>query len=142
MNIIYGKYTKEQFDAAVQAHVEKLAFNTREEYLLWVQQWKEDYRHMLFLRRVEKLKRFTLKDNIEKANRQIALLETKFDRVKARKLAAELSDRIAKEYNRSFYSPLSIYFLIMYLLVARKASKIRAGQKRAERIAAEKPVTV
>jgi hypothetical protein len=142
MNSILYTYDKKDFDSTVQAHVEKLTFNTREEYLLWVQQWKEDYKHILYLRKIEKLGRFTLPDKIKNAEKQIAIIESKFDRVKAKKIAVELQDKISKEYGLKFYWPLTTYSLIMYLLVARKASKIRAGKKREERIAVEKATAV
>ncbi len=137
------KYDAIEFEAAAKAHAEKLTFNTREEYLAWVKQWKEEYRYVSALRRIEKLQRFTLPDKIKKAEKQIEQIEKKIDPVKAKDILRNITDRIEKEYGlKRQYYPWSTYSLIMYLLVSRKASKIRAAKKREERIAAEQALAV
>jgi hypothetical protein len=149
MNYPYScsDHSKSAFDDAAKAHVDKLKFNTREEYLLWVQQWKEDYKHILFLHKLNKLAErlpgewINMKlvpiENEKRARleKQMEVLKTKFDENKAKKISDELSQVIQTEQNIHWIggSGFSTYHLILYLLVCRKASKIRAGVKREER---------
>lgn len=144
-HIIYG-YDQEAFNRAALAHVEKLTFNTRSEYLAWVKQWKEDYRCLSVARRIERLNRYTTQPKIDRANKLIEKLNVQCPNEKY----TEIVDRLANlsmpaqyrtDYGIKFlYWKPSTYNLLMYLLVVRKASKLRAAVKRATRIAAEKAV--
>lgn len=136
LNLIfgYGGYTKEKFDNAVAAQVEKLTFNTRDEYLIWVKQWKEEYKYMVALRRDEKLDRFTLPDKIALAKKKSVILHSQFDPIKIKAIQSEINLRLHTEMKRTYYHQFGAYKLIIYLLALRKASKIRAGQKMKENV--------
>ncbi len=139
-SIIYG-YDETAFNRAALAHVDKLTFNTRGEYLAWVAQWKEDYKHLSAARKIERLNRYTTQVKIDRADKEIAKLETVYLPAKTAEIKDRLTKRLETEYGIKFtYWKPSNYVLIMYLLVARKASKLRAAKKREERIAAEKAV--
>lgn len=132
------EYDDKAFSDAVNKHVEKLTFNTREEYLDWVNRWKEEYRYLCLLRKIEKLQRFTLQEKIVNANKQVAILRSQFDHMKADEIIQRITKRISDEYGiKRTWGTWSIYSLILYLLVSRKASKIRASKKREERLIME-----
>jgi hypothetical protein len=137
-NIIHG-YDKTAFDNAALAHVDKLTFNTRSEYLAWVAQWKEDYRFISATRKISRLSRYTTAPKIERANKLIEKINAEFPPEKYTEIANRLTKQLEVEYGIKFtYWKPSTYNFIMYLLVARKASKLRAAKKREERLAAEK----
>lgn len=89
-HIIYG-YDQEAFNRAALAHVEKLTFNTRSEYLAWVKQWKEDYRCLSVARRIERLNRYTTQPKIDRANKLIEKLNVQCPNEKY----TEIVDRLA-----------------------------------------------
>ena len=137
-NIIHG-YSKEAFNAAVAMHVDKLTFNTRSEYLAWVVQWKEDYRYISATRKISRLSRYTTAPKIDRANKLIDKINAQFPPEKYTEIDNRLTKQLQDEYGIKFqYWKPSTYNFIMYLLVARKASKLRAAKKREERLAAEK----
>ena len=128
------------FYAQASAVSLKLTFNTRDEYLVWVKQWKEDFKLTLTAWRREKFS-FRLSQCV--LPEKIAYYEKK---VAANKLSEEQLARlevIKTEYlNFMGYSLtglrwLSMYTLINHMYLIRRASKIRAGKKREERLAAE-----
>ncbi len=119
-----------------EEYVQKLTFNTREEYLVWVKQWKEDMKIVTLYhtttkytfmkngcKRVDKIDRYT-----NKLNKMPKLTEPQVKR------ADELMDQYFKDYNLSKYFKSS-HYLFWYMLILRKASKIKAGKQRAERLA-------
>lgn len=131
--VILGKYDQTTFQDAVEKHVEKLTFNTKEEYFSWVSQWKEDYKHISIRIKQDKLSRFTLPEKVAKADEEIKRL----DSISPDKTQQEVIDRITKqldvEYGIKFqYWKPSPHTIAMYLLVARRASKLRAGVKMRE----------
>ena len=134
LKLIYGGYTKERFDNAVAAQVEKLTFNTRDEYLIWVKQWKEEYKYMIALRRGEKLERFTLPDKIASAKNKSVILHSQFDPIKIKEIQLKINLQLHTEMKKTYFHQFGGYWLIIYLLVLRKASKIRAGQKMKENV--------
>jgi hypothetical protein len=140
MKTLRHGYSKTAFDNAVAAHVEKLTFNTQDEYLIWVKQWKEEYNHMVALRKIQKLDRFTRKDKIEAAAKMQAAIHEKFDPKRSKEIVDALKLRMLNEYGIQFYCTdyYIRYTLIMYLQVVRKAGKIRAGQKMKARLETQK----
>jgi hypothetical protein len=124
------------FNNAVESHLSKLTFNTRDEYLVWVKQWKEDY-NLLVTEYKREFLTFQSQPRKREDKRLIAERRlAKLPPAQPEKLAAT-KDRIAKqlfaEHGVSTYG--SIYILLLYMLVVRRADKIRAGRLRAERIA-------
>lgn len=136
----------------INAHAEKLTFNTREEYFEWVKQWKEVYNNVVLYHRINTLyarshyseyvggkwHRVPLasKKAIYKQNK-LKQLETQVT-MKENEVVDKLTAEIKNEYNYvRTYSSFSCYTLIHYLLAVRKASKVRAARLREERLKAE-----
>ncbi len=136
----------------LNAHADKLAFNTREEYFEWVKQWKEEYNNVVLAHRTKKLfdrshksywngkamvtEPLTSKKALYRQAKQ-KQLEAQFTMDKD-VLRMKLTERIKNEYNYApQYYQYSFYMLLHYLLAVRKASKIRAAKKREERLAQE-----
>lgn len=140
----------------LKAHAEKLTFNTREEYFEWVKQWKEEYNNVVLHYRINELfcrshsrtwdgkgwqwtpmtskKALYKQERIKRLESQVTIKETE--------LRDRLTARIKAEYNYApDYHQHSFYTLLHYLLAVRHASKLRAGKKREERLAAEKAST-
>lgn len=124
----------ETFNAMAAAHVDKLTFNTRDEYLVWVKSWKEEYRYLVAARKIEKLARFTKTENIDRANKLIERLKSTIDSSRLLEIRSNITKRMELEHGIKFmyWSP-SNYNLLTYLSISRKASKLRAGVKMAER---------
>lgn len=134
-NIMYGNTSPKAFLAAAEKHVEKLTFNTREEYLNWVKEWKEDYKYLSAWQRIGKLHRFTKKEKVDRAEKQVAEIKVKFPHAKYNETVTRVKDRLVKEYDIKWGT--NDYTLIRYMLVIRKASKLRSAIKRQERILSE-----
>ena len=136
----------------INAHAEKLTFNTREEYIEWVKQWKEDYNNVVLHHRIDRLFRrshqlkphgdryqwFPLtSQKAQYRQAKIKQLETQVT-MKENEIVDKLSAQIKNEYNYVRpYGRFECYNLIHYLLAVRKASKVRAARLREERLKAE-----
>lgn len=140
----------------INAHAEKLAFNTREEYFEWVKQWKEDYKNTVLLHRMEKLYHrshdYVWVDGngrttsggwqyVQKTSKKAALKQSKLTELKRqhiideKSLAIKLHEQIKNEYNYQHWAgKYSWLVLVRYMLAVRRASKLRAGKKREERL--------
>ena len=112
----------------------KLAFVTRDEYLNWVKQWKEDYKLVLKAYVLDKL---IVHQSACILPDKIARIQAKIDAIPA--LTAEETARLNElktkfmvEHNRDvkWMKWLSLYELIQHMYVARKAGKIRANAQR------------
>jgi murein L,D-transpeptidase YafK len=105
----------------------KLTFNTRDEYLVWVKQWKEDYKN---LANAIRNNRFVWKHDMAKKPERIAYFKAKLD--KAIDVPSTFyTERISALNNQLFadtgtraYSDWKT--IAIYLLLLRKAGKIRA----------------
>lgn len=105
----------------------KLTFNTRDEYLVWVKQWKEDYKNLTN----------AIRNNRVSWKLQMA---QKPERIAYFKAASEKASNVPKEFYDVRITMLNnqiladhgvrVYhnwsFIAIYLLVLRKASKIRS----------------
>ena len=118
----------------------KLTFNTREEYLAWAKQWKEDYKIALSGWKYEKFSRrlsqSILPEKISYYEKKVAA--SKLNEEQLARLEVIKTDYL-KFMGHSLISLrwLSMYTVINHMYLIRKASKIRAGKKREERIAQE-----
>jgi len=127
-------------------HTSKLTFITREEYLLWVKQWKDDYKKISLLHRYQKLVHLrdisVRTEKIEKLNSQIQSILLKFPGIE---FDVELNSRIntIKDQLYSEYKirHSSLKVILVYLLMIRKAGKIRANVQRNLRVLSESVVT-
>ena len=128
------------FMEAAMNHIGKLTFTTRDEYLIWVRQWKEVYNNIVHLYIIQKNERHAAicrtKERqdwyMARANRERA--KTGFwTKAEEHIMVMELEDQIKKEYGM-YVSGLLVD--IMYLLVVRKAAKIRANTQRNARLIA------
>lgn len=117
-----------EFEKAARNHVEKLTFNTRDEYIAWVKQWKEDYKNLVTTRRVYNYQ--------WKASVACDPMHVKYFTNVLKGLPAvgpdfavrvgKLNEQMYKEYSLRSYGRYSEKYLTWYLLVIRRASKIRA----------------
>lgn len=143
-NLYNRNYTRPfvgEFNAAVLEVIKHLTFNTREEYLNWVKQWKEDYHTILNSYKRGNLSWF-INDPKHREDKKLAaenrlakLPPDNPEKVKEvmKRLSTELVERYG--YPKWYAEYPSKYSIILYLLVSRRAGKIRAGQLRAERLA-------
>jgi hypothetical protein len=130
------------FNAAALDYSNILSFNAREEYLDWVKMWKEDYKAILldYKRRTLEFiagdtrrredKRTVAKHCLEKLPVSDPV---RFMELWTKKIAPEL-------IRNGCIGPWQIqypshYSSIIYMLVLRRAGKMRAGKLRAERLA-------
>ena len=104
--LIYRDQTlefKALFMEAAMNHIAKLTFTTREEYLAWVKQWKEDYKNIVHFYTIEKYN-----SHPATTEERIKWYANKVDKLKARtgfwgentskKRIEELKAQIFKEY--------------------------------------------
>ena len=119
-------------------HVSKLTFTTRDEYLVWVKRWKEDYRNIVHLYTIkkyethptqlkERTKWYIDKVNHLKAESGYWPLSDTVKRVK------DIIAQMSKEYG-CYVCSNNLYAVILYFLMVRKAAKIRANQQRNVRL--------
>ena len=157
-NIIkYGQAEATQDE--INAHAEKLAFNTREEYFEWVKEWKEIYKNAVLHHRCQKLfershKNLCLPDKgwtlvpmtSEKAlykqnkQKQLESLITIESSAIVEKLAKEFKDdynHVPTPQTYTYYIAFNPKAIVQYLLAVRRASKVRAAKKREERLKLE-----
>lgn len=135
-------------------HAEKLTFNTREEYIEWVKQWKGDYNNVVLHHRIDRLFRRshvlgyvagkTQYQWLPLTSQKAQYRQAKIKRLEAQvtmqenEIVDKLSAQIKNEYNYVRpYGQFECYNLIHYLLAVRKASKVRAARLREERLKAE-----
>lgn len=143
-NIIYRNHAVTTFASAfmseAMAYSTKLTFTTRDEYLNWVKEWKEDYKAIEHKRKLDVLcarrdgcTLETKKDYYQKRLDKLPdLTPEQKDRCKA------VSDRIAKEMGFSSWLTGDTYWTIIALLIIRKAGKIRAHSQRNARLLEQK----
>jgi hypothetical protein len=129
------------FMEAAMNHTTKLTFITREEYLAWVKQWKEDYKNIVHLYTIEKWEHHParLPERIKYFEDRVKALKAKpgfWAAEVVTKRVEEIKQQILTEYS-SMYVGRRLYAVVMYLLVARKAGKIRANTQRNLRLLAE-----
>ena len=105
----------------------KLTFNTRDEYLVWVKQWKEDYKNLTNAIRNNQV---SWKLRAAKKPERIAYFKTISE--KATDVPKEFYDVRITILNNQLFADCgfraynSRTLIAIYLLVLRKASKIRA----------------
>jgi hypothetical protein len=122
------------FMEAAMNHIAKLTFTTRDEYLVWVKQWKEVYKNIVHLYIIDKYG-WRNAHCTTQAKREWYAAKADRERAKAGFWSKEeaqvkvraLEDQIKKEYGMYVSG---FYVDLMYLLVVRKAGKIRANAQR------------
>lgn len=121
----------------------KLTFNTREEYLTWVKQWKEDYKLILLAYTTEKYKMHMdiciLPDKIAHYKKKLILLKSVTDEQNIRIQAIKTEYLTSMGYSLTGLRWTSLYSVLQHLYITRKAGKIRAAKKREERIVSQLP---
>lgn len=125
----------ERFNKTVEAFVGTLPFATREEYLAWVKQWRDDYGLFSLETRLKRFSRQTSPTNEARNQPRIDAICAKL----AGTASADAKKRRLADSDLAYYTDHTI---AVYMLAIRKASKIRAGQLRAARIEAEKHASV
>lgn len=126
------------FNENAVAFAKKLTFTTRGEYLEWVKQWKTDYK---LVERQHKIVRYLgMRDHcITEVKKN--LYQKKLDSVTELTVEERSQyDGIMNRFRIDVGLPTwfdSSYSLVLYVLILRKAGKIRAGEKRSERILAQ-----
>lgn len=120
---------------------EKLTFNTRSEYFAWVKQWKEDYNNVLaeytrnkFCGRQQMCIR---PEKIEYYKKKLAALPKLTGEQKLRLEEIKREYITINGYSAMNLSWVSMYSVLRHMYLIRKASKLRAGKKREERLALE-----
>lgn len=128
-NLIYRSSTTTftaEFEKAARMHVEKLTFNTRDEYLIWVKQWKEDYKNLTATIRVSEYqwKASVACDpvRIEYFTNCLKKLPVVGPEFAIR--VGQLNEQFFKEYGIRTYG--NVKYLVWYLLAVRKAGKLRS----------------
>lgn len=144
-NLIY-RNKEHAFNGLIYDHVlaydaNKLKFNTREEYLDWVKQWKEDmkiitHKHTLGCR-TWKRDVCIRKDKIEKYQKLVDRMPKLTEEQNAR-YNARMNMFLADYELKNWFS--SSLYLIWYMLIIRFAAKRKAADKRKERLQQESSV--
>jgi hypothetical protein len=151
--LVYRTYLPHgSFQAEVETEAARLSatlpFNTREEYLSWVKQWKEDYKAVWRSYQIEK---YTAKYNACVNVNKVAYYKKKLESIPALTEQEQVSVKRCTENARELYKDKNPeknayrydwtvvfttgYWLVIFMLVQRRASKIRAKIKREERLA-------
>lgn len=140
LNLIYRNRDKD-FNAMFMNIVHeydatKLDFNTREEYLNWVKQWKEDMKIITLEHTVNKYARMR---DVCKLPEKINLYQAKIDKLPdysgeeiARSYGARMKQMLT-DYNLKDWV-VSSYCLVWYMLILRHAAKRKAAKQRESRI--------
>lgn len=121
----------ELFNQLANDYASKLTFVTKEEYLAWLKQWKEDFKLVETQHKFEKWERMksscVLPNKIEMYERKLKSLP---------EYTAEQSKRLL-EIQAKYLSDFSLkpwtiasHYVVWYMLILRKAGKIRAGKQR------------
>ena len=113
----------------------KLTFVTREEYLDWVKQWKEDFK---LIDRHHKIQCLTWRLNVSRLQPKIDRLQKNIDRlIPLNESEIIRLKQIEAQYINDFkLHPWQVcsHYLFWYMLVKRKAGKIRANVQRTLRL--------
>lgn len=132
-------YKTESFDSmfnrVAMNHTSKLSFTTKEEYLTWRKQWKEDYNKIVVLHKAEslywKMTSCRVPEKVEYYTKKHNAIQPIADAIKKddvfmsryRKYESE----IREFYGWGPYWTISSYVMVVYMLIVRKAGKIRAN---------------
>jgi hypothetical protein len=125
-NPIYLNNDSEFLKVAEQLS-QKLAFNTRDEYLVWVKQWKDDYKNLSNAIRNNTI---TWKHSVARKPERIAYFAAAL--AKVADVPSEFHKNRLLVLNNQAFADIgcrcynSRLFIAWYLLVLRKAGKIRA----------------
>ena len=131
MNKLIYRSSNTNFNAEFARVAEQLSnnltFNTRDEYLVWVKQWKEDYKN---LANAIRNNRIALRYKSARKPERITHFKTLLE--KAPNVSKEFYDIRITVLNNQLYADTGLRaygncaFIAIYLLALRKASKIRA----------------
>lgn len=118
-----------------EEYVSKLTFTTREEYLSWVKQWKEDVKIVTLYHTQIK---YCGNRNACIRQEKIDYWQKKLDKLPSlsdeqKKRVDELMQQYLKDYNLKDWFKSS-HYLFWYMLIVRKASKLRAKAQRELRL--------
>jgi hypothetical protein len=108
----------------------KLSFITKDEYLDWVKKWKEDYK---IVERQHKIEKYWLMRDYCATEAKKERYQKKLDKVQ--ELTSDETARVAtlmlelQKYADTGPWFKSSYWLTVYFLVQRKASKLRANSQ-------------
>lgn len=151
--LIYCTYQQtssfeQEFLTEAERLISTLPFTTREEYLIWTKQWKEDYKAVWksYLR-----EKYNYKYSICKNPAKVEYYKKKLDSVhvltEVEQACVDRSISLAKSiylttkptdreyiYHWARIFDSSRYWLIVFMLIIRKASKLKAAQERDKRI--------
>lgn len=141
LNLIYKDNTWlfiSRFNKCVESYdPSKLNFNTREEYLNWVKQWKEDMNIVTYKHTKNKLswKRDACvrQDKIDRYQSMVNNMPELTEEQNAR--YNTLMNQFLADYGLHHYFSSS-HYLVWYLLIIRKAAKIKACAQRVLRLQA------
>jgi len=132
------------FVSEAMAHANTLKFTTREEYLSWVANWKEEYKLIERAHKIDNLcwkrDRCVLPNKIEHYQKQLDKLSDLTDAEKAK--YNEIVGRLAQTFGLSGWMSRDSYWIVIALLVERKAGKIRANTQRNLRLLSQQKVAV
>lgn len=140
-NLIY-KTQDYNFNAIFMDYVhaydsKKLNFNTREEYLNWVKQWKEDMNIVVYQHTRNK---YTYKRDACVLPVKIAKYQSLLDKMPELTDVQKARIEVLKQQYLSDYNLPSYFYhttwLIWHLLIIRKAAKIKANAQRSLRLLA------
>jgi hypothetical protein len=113
----------------------KLKFVTREEYLAWVKQWKEDYK---LIEKHHKITKYTERQAKCILPKKVEYYKNKLDKVPKLSPSEVLRLKtLEAQYLNDFgLRPWFVVseYLVWYMLIMRKAGKLRAKQQRDIRI--------
>lgn len=139
LNLIYRNRTQpfvtwfnqyaESYDAS------KLNFNTREEYLDWVKQWKEDMKIVTITHSWE---RYTYKQGVCQLEEKIKKYQIKLDKLpvltpeQINRYNVRMQQFLADYDLKPWFS--SSFYLVWYMLILRKAAKMKAAKQREKRL--------
>jgi hypothetical protein len=130
------------FMSEATAHASTLKFTTREEYLAWVKNWKEEYKVVERVHRIETLTgkrdRCILPRKIDHYQKLLDKVPDLTDIEKAK--YHEVVGRLGIAFGLSSWMMSGSYWIVVAMLVERKASKIRANTQRNLRLLENKQV--
>lgn len=139
LNLIYRNRDKD-FGALFMDNVhaydaKKLNFNTREEYIDWVKQWKEDMDFVVY--KHTKNKRTWKRDACVRADK-ISKYQACVDNMPELTTVQttrynELMNKFLVDYDLKHWFASS-YYLVWYMLIIRKAAKIKAAKQRDQQL--------
>ncbi len=143
-NIIYRNHATTTFAAAfmneAMAYSTKLEFNTREEYLAWVKNWKEEYKIVELYHKSCKLS--TALDRCQLQSKKDAYQKRldKLPNMTEEQMAKykEISGKIASKFGLNQWIASYPYWILIGMLIERKAGKIKARAQRNARLVEEK----